>query len=328
MLHRLASPLSIVLLAWAPAMSWERYSIDPAHSNVGFAVKFTGLTVVEGRFTDVSGAVVFDQGDPTRSSVTALIRTASIWTGVEERDTHLKGADFFDVERFPDILYQSERVERRGDVYECSGGLTMHGVTRAVSFPLRFVGKVVDAGGHDRIAFEASLRLSRKDFGITGGEWWERVKGLGIAIISDEVDVELRIQANRWNFERLEFSSGSKPSIGEVLQKTISEKGIEPAVRQYAELKEKDAGGYEFGPEELNLLGRKLLARGMAKEAVEIFRLNVAANPQTAGAHVALGDARLAAGDEAAALESYRKAVALDPQNVVALEMQRRLTRT
>ncbi len=322
-LRRSAVFLAVCLLWGWPARAAERYAIDRAHSNVGFAIRFTGLTSVEGKFTDVAGALQVEDADLTKSSVTAVIRTDSLITGVEDRDKHLKSPDFFGSEKFPVILFQSTRVEKKPDGYWMVGNLSMHGVTKEVTFPFTFVGKVTDAGGHARLGFEGHLKLNRQDFGITGGAWWEEVKKLGIEIVADEADIGLKIQAMRWNYDRLSYDSHEKPSIGELLERTIVEKGLDAGLTQYTDLKQQQPDAYNFGPEELNLLGRRLLAKKRPREAVAVFQLNTEAFPQATGVYVALADALRASGDTEAAEKNYRKALELDPFNPVALEMTR-----
>ncbi len=318
--------LAGILCALAlPIQAAERFRIDPAHSHVGFSIRFTGLTNVEGKFADFFGTLMLDEADLTRSSVTAIVRPQSIQTGVEDRDNHLRTADFFDVEKFPIILLQSKRVEKQGNAWRLVGNLTMHGVTREVAFPLRFVGKVTDAGGHQRVGFDAALQLKRSDFGITGGAWWEGVKNLGVQILADEVEIRLQIQANQWNWDRLEFNSQEKPSIGEYMAGMLEHEGVKAAVQEFRDLRAQRPGDFNFSPDELNLLGRRLLAQEKVREAIEIFKLNVEANPNVSGAYVALADAYLAAGNSALAKENYRKALELDTTNTVAMEMLRRM---
>jgi polyisoprenoid-binding protein YceI len=302
---------------------------------VTFSIRFSGLTNVEGRFSEFSGSVLFDEQDWAKSSVTAVVWPRSISTGNEQRDTHLKSADFFDTEKFPTMVFQSTGIRTsstsrdgiHGRAEALMGKLTIRGVTRDVQLTIRFAGQITDAGGHARIGFSAETRVKRSDFGITGGAWAEGVKNLGFPLLAEEVDVRLEIQANRWDFERLQFNSQQKPSIGEVLEKTLAAKGLEVALQEYREARANRADDFNFGAEELNLLGRRLLAKGRLREAKEIFRLNTEAFPQIAGAFVALGDAYHASGDSARATELYSKALALDQNSTAAMEALRRLKR-
>lgn len=331
--HILAGIFLLAFSAGWPtaAAERERFSVDPSHSAVSFSIRFSGLTNVEGRFTEFSGSVLFDEEDWTRSSVTAVIWPRSIITGNEQRDTHLKSPDFFDAEKFPTILFQSTGMRttltsRDGSTDGAQvvmGKLTMRGVTREVQLPIQFAGRITDAGGHPRIGFSARTTLKRSQFGVTGGAWAEGVKNLGFPLLAEEVEVRLEIQANRWNFDRLEFNSQEKPSIGEALEKTLAAKGLDAALREYRDAKAQRADSFNFGAEELNLLGRRLLAQKKFHEAQEILRLNVEAYPQLAGAYVALGDAYQASGERLRAVENYRKALKMDPNNTAAMEALR-----
>lgn len=172
-------------------LSTGTWTIDPAHSTVGFSVRHLMVSKVRGKFDDFSGAItVADDGSP---SVTAEVSTASVNTGNEQRDAHVRSADFFDVEKYPTATFTSTGVRPDGDDYVLDGDLTIKGVTRPVSFALEFNG--VNPGmGHGEVAgFEASVVLNRRDFGIdidmpleTGG-----------AVVGDKVTVTLEIEATK-----------------------------------------------------------------------------------------------------------------------------------
>ena len=141
---RLRIAVAATLACVAPAgaaidLSRDKYDLDTAHSAITFSVDFMGLSKVEGRFARYQGTVLYDEADVTKSSVTMLIRAASIWTGSDFRDNHLRTAEFFDVEKFPLITFQSQRVVKQGDGFVLIGPLTMHGVTREVAIACKLV---------------------------------------------------------------------------------------------------------------------------------------------------------------------------------------------
>jgi polyisoprenoid-binding protein YceI len=146
-----------------------KYVIDANHSNVGFSIPIMGgFSRVQGKFTDFSVNIDYDDADVTKSSVMATIKAASIDTGVERRDTHLRTADFFDVEKFPEITFQSKRVEKKGDKFIAHGTFTMHGVSKEISIPFTVTGKSTDAESkRSHVGFRATLILDRRDYGIT-----------------------------------------------------------------------------------------------------------------------------------------------------------------
>lgn len=165
------------------------WAIDPVHSSISFSVRHLIVSKVRGTFGAFSGAVtVAADGTP---SVTAEIDVASVYTGNEQRDAHLRAPDFFDVEQYPTATFVSTSVVPDGDAYRLEGDFTLKGVTRRISLPVQFNG--VNPGmGHGAVAgFEASVVLNRKDFGIdidmpleTGG-----------AVVGDKVTITLEIEA-------------------------------------------------------------------------------------------------------------------------------------
>jgi polyisoprenoid-binding protein YceI len=170
-------------------LSAGTWTIDPVHSSIGFSVRHLMVSKVRGTFAKFGGAVtVADDGTP---SVTAEIAVDSVSTNNEQRDAHIKSADFFDVDKDPTATFTSTRVRDNGDRYVLDGDLTLKGVTRPVSLDVEFYG--VNPGmGHGEVAgFEASVVLNRKDFGIdidmpleTGG-----------AVVGDKVTVTIEIEA-------------------------------------------------------------------------------------------------------------------------------------
>ncbi|MBB3750967.1 polyisoprenoid-binding protein YceI [Mycolicibacterium sp. BK634] len=172
-------------------LSAGTWAIDPAHSSIAFSVRHLVVSKVRGTFGTFSGAVtVAEDGTP---SVSAEIDVASVHSGNEQRDAHLRAADFFDVETYPTASFVSTSVAPDGDNYRLDGDFTLKGVTRPVSLALQFNG--VNPGmGHGAVAgFEASVVLNRKDFGIdidmpleTGG-----------AVVGDKVTITLEIEALR-----------------------------------------------------------------------------------------------------------------------------------
>jgi polyisoprenoid-binding protein YceI len=149
------------------------------------------ITKVRGRFSDFSATIVYDGTDITKSSMQGTIKTASIDTGNDKRDADLRSANFFDVAKYPEITFQTTRVEKRGDGYVLMGPLTIHGVTRDVEVPFVVSGKLVDTRGKERIGFEATLQLDRRDFGLT----WDKRMDSGGLVVSDTVEIELVVEA-------------------------------------------------------------------------------------------------------------------------------------
>ncbi|MDA2892821.1 YceI family protein [Mycolicibacterium sp. BiH015] len=165
------------------------WAIDPVHSSINFSVRHLVVSKVRGGFDDFSGAItVAENGTP---SVRAEIAVGSVNTRNEQRDAHLKAADFFDVENFPTATFVSTAVRPDGDNYVVDGDFTLKGVTRPISLALEFNG--VNPGmGHGEVAgFEASVVLNRKDFGIS----FDAPLETGGAVVGDKVTITLEIEA-------------------------------------------------------------------------------------------------------------------------------------
>lgn len=168
--------------------------IDPTHTVVEFAVKHMMFATVKGRFGKVEGTIEADLDDLTTASINATIDAASIDTREEQRDAHLRSADFFDVEKFPTITFQSRRITRRPDgQYDVEGDLTIHGVTRPVTLVTAVTGSGKDPWGNIRAGFSAQGQLNRKDFGLT----WNTVLEAGGFLVGDEVKISIEVEAVR-----------------------------------------------------------------------------------------------------------------------------------
>ncbi len=166
------------------------WSIDPVHSEVGFAARHMMVSKVRGKFRTFSGQIVTG-ADPLDSSVTAEIDLTSIDTGHEQRDGHLRSADFFEVETYPTMTYRSTGVRRHGDGYILDGKLTLKGVTRDVPLTLELNGFGPDPYGGTRAGFTATSEINRRDFGVDFGAVMET----GGAVVSDKVTIQLEIEA-------------------------------------------------------------------------------------------------------------------------------------
>ena len=166
------------------------YVIDLSHTHAGFAVKHFGLSKVKGEFTEVEGAVVIAD-EPTSSTVTATIKTASFNSRDEGRDAHVRSADFLDVENFPTITFTSTSVKADGDDWIVSGDLTIKGVTRNVELATEFEGALTDPYGFQRIAFSAETEIDRTDFGLD----FNAAVETGGLVVGKKVKINLEVEA-------------------------------------------------------------------------------------------------------------------------------------
>ena len=169
-------------------MSWE---LDATHSQVVFAVKHMVVSTVRGNFNVVRGAIEFDGVNPLTASIEAEADAASINTRDANRDGHLRSADFFDVEKYPLITFKSTNVEQAGEDYKVTGDLTMHGVTKTVTFDAEFGGIVKDPWGMTRMGVNGHTKISRKNWGLV----YNGVLEAGGAVLGDEVKIEFELEA-------------------------------------------------------------------------------------------------------------------------------------
>ena len=168
------------------------YTIDPVHSSIGFVARHAMITKVRGTFDEFDGRLHLDASDPSKSSATVTIKAASIDTRNADRDAHLRSNDFFAMDEYPEIVFESSGVERVDDTtFRITGDLTIRGVTRPVTFDLEYNGAAIDPFGNHRVGFEGSVQVNRKDWGIT----WNAPLELGGVIVSDKVTLEFDISA-------------------------------------------------------------------------------------------------------------------------------------
>lgn len=171
------------------ALAAETYTLDGAHSSANFSVRHMGISTVRGRFTDVSGTILFDAAAPEKGSVTAVIKSASINTDNATRDKHLNTPDFFDTAKYPEIKFQSASIRHEsGDKYVAVGNLTIKDVTRQVEIPFTLaVGKGMK--GEPRLGVEGSLSINRFDYHVSYDP-----TGMGV---SKEVKIDLSVEAGK-----------------------------------------------------------------------------------------------------------------------------------
>jgi polyisoprenoid-binding protein YceI len=185
------NPPSAAPLAVASRNTWE---IDTAHTAAEFSVRHLMITTVKGRFPAVTGAIVLDEHDLRDSVVEVTINAASIDTRNDQRDAHLRSADFFDAEKFPLITFHSTRVEPLEEGHlRVTGDLTIHGHTRPVVLDVTSEGRIIDPWGGERVGFSATTKIDRRDFGLT---WNVAIEGGGITVGHD-VKIALEVEAIR-----------------------------------------------------------------------------------------------------------------------------------
>lgn len=168
------------------------YNFDKAHSAIGFRVKHLGLVDVPGYFRDFTGKISYDASDVTKSTVEFSAKMTSVDTGVAARDNHLRTADFFEVEKYPEMTFKSTGVKKKGKGWILTGDLTMKGVTKSISFPFDITGFVTDQRGTTKIGVTAETVINRRDFNVNYGGNLPN----GVAMLSDNITVVLQIEGN------------------------------------------------------------------------------------------------------------------------------------
>jgi len=173
-------------------MSKSNWNVDVAHSTVEFSVKHMMIAKVKGSFHNFSAQISADASDLTDADITFEIDLASVDTRNADRDAHLRSADFFDVEKYPKLLFKSTKIVKTGEgEYELTGDVTLHGVTRSETFEVTFEGSGKDPWGNEKAGFSARGSLKRSDYGLT----YNAVLETGGVLIGDEVKVNLEIEA-------------------------------------------------------------------------------------------------------------------------------------
>jgi polyisoprenoid-binding protein YceI len=186
--------LLAVLLAASPAFAEvETYVVDKSHSDAVFTIRHL-MSRVTGRFDEVSGTINIDRAKPEDSSVEFAIQAQSIDTNQEDRDKHLRSADFFDAEKNPQITFKSTKMKATGkDTYDVTGSFTMRGVSKEITLPVTVLGEMKDGRGNPKIGFETATTLNRKDYGVS----WNRALDAGGYILGDEVKVTITLEAGK-----------------------------------------------------------------------------------------------------------------------------------
>ena len=188
-IKRTLAPIAAALLLGSVASAMDTYNIDPAHTSIGFSVRHLGLNNVKGQFKEFAGVIVLDDGRIAEARGT--IQVKSVDTGVQQRDNHLRTADFFDATNYPTITFKTKRIEMTGGQIVMISDFTMRGVTKELRLPAKLAGPSKDPWGNLRIGLEAKTKLNRKDYGIN----YHQVIETGVLAVGEEVELEINAEA-------------------------------------------------------------------------------------------------------------------------------------
>ncbi len=170
-----------------------KWTVDASHTSVGFSVKHMMVSKVKGRFTGVEGTIEGNPEDLTGANINFKIDASTIHTNSEDRDNHLRSADFFDTETYPTITFVSTDIVKKGDdEYDLTGDMTIKDVTKKITFEAEYEGKGKNPWGVEVVAFEAKGKISRKEFGLT----WNQALEAGGVLVGDDIKITIDVQAN------------------------------------------------------------------------------------------------------------------------------------
>ena len=167
------------------------WKLDPAHSAVEFSAKHLMISTVKGRITDIEGTIYTDEKDPSNSSVEVALKAVSLDTRTEQRDQHLRSADFLHVEKFPEISFKSTRIEGDKEAFKLTGDLTIRDVTKPITLAVQFEGRTKDPWGGERVGFSATGKLDRREFGLT----WNQALETGGVVVGNDIKINLEVEA-------------------------------------------------------------------------------------------------------------------------------------
>lgn len=302
--------LAIAFINYAAAQD-ETFNIDRSHSVVGFSIKIAGgFSEIEGSFDNFKGSTIVEPGTYNLMSVNVEIQATSINTGVDGRDNHLRTDDFFDVENFPTITFNSVKVTQNGTEYEIEGDFTMHGVTKRLSIPFKrsHEESMIWVFGDPNIIYEGSVVLSRADYGIkASGRWNSIVEASGDLAMSDEVSIRLKF-----------ITKGESPT--RVLATAVAKGGTDSFNKTWEMLEQKYEGVELFNEDTFGSVARGLRRQKNNEAIVEVYKIWVEKYPDSSKAHFSLGQAYTTIEETKLAKKEFKKALSIDPENKTAEE--------
>lgn len=298
------------------------YPIETSHSYLGFSVEYMGYAKVRGRFADFQGTFVYDEDNISNTSVSFLADVASIDTDLDWRDKDLKSANWFDVEKFPNIYFVSNGVKPLKEGFEITGKLTIKGVAREVTLLMNNPsGVLTDTRGDSQVIFTGELTINRKDYGVAG-ENWSRVKE-GLTAVGDNVKIEVSMlgkQINKGNFKNWVRNEKRPPGM---VYKMVNEKGVELTLKEFDKIRSAPDSKINTGA--LNIAGYMLLKEGRNEEALQLLAANVKAFPEDANVYDSYAEALAKSGRFKEAIKYYQVSLKKNPDNQNALELLRHL---
>lgn len=180
----------ILIFSVSSAVAADKYNIDASHSHIGFKVSHMVISKVSGTFHDVSGTLMYDEAEPTKSTVDITIAVESIDTDNKDRDDHLRNEDFFDVAEFPSITFKSKEIRKTDDGFVAVGDFTIKDKTHKIELPFVITGQITDPWGNERIGVEAETEIDRTNYGLT----WNKTLDKGGLVVGNDVEIEISVE--------------------------------------------------------------------------------------------------------------------------------------
>ncbi len=190
MKSKIFNPVMALMMAFSVVGFSAEWQLDKSHSEVGFRVKHMVIATVNGSFNEFEGTVNFDPDNLNDSKIEGTVKVASVDTKNEKRDEHVRGDDFFDAEKYPDITFVSSEIKKDGDGFVAIGDLTIRDVTKKVEIPFTLAGPITDPWGGTRVAIDAGTTINRQDFNVK----WNTAMDNGGVVVSDNVVLSLHAE--------------------------------------------------------------------------------------------------------------------------------------
>jgi len=166
------------------------YTIDKSHSVIGFEVNHMVISKVSGKFADFTSTLTFDKNNLDNFAIETIVKIESVSTENEKRDHHLKSDDFFNVQKFPEMIFKSSKIEKTENGYIAHGSLTIRDVTKNIALPFKITGTITDPWGNSRIGIEASTEINRQEYNVK----WSKSMDAGGLVVSDEVTIKINAE--------------------------------------------------------------------------------------------------------------------------------------
>ena len=298
------------------------YPIDNSHSYIDFSIKYMGYANVKGRFEKFSGLFKYDEHDITKTSISLSIVANSIDTDNDRRDKDLKSENWFESEKFSSLTFVSTKSRKTNTGFEIIGDLTIKGITKEIVIKMNPASGVLkDIRGDSQVIISGETVINRTDFGVEGKNW-SAIKE-GITGVGDEVKIEVSILGKQVNLANLKSWVSNETKAPGKIYKEIINNDLEQGLKLFDEmLLDTDT---KLNSNTLNINGRILLKEGKIKEALEVFEKNIKTYPNDYRVYNSYAEALAVSGNLTEAKKYYKKALKINSNNQIAIEILRHL---